>query len=228
MIPTMLFRRESLRAASPRRAVRFTAALGALLLLCACASPASNPGGPDTIQSAFNLDDPIVDGVDIGRLTDAPLRKAVVMQFDRPVNEVFDFLLRDVDVYSDDIMAVSFDNTGSAVPGEVALGSARICTMNNGKTLVEPLVAYAEDRHYAYTTDAERSTLDLPVEDVLLFYTFEEKGTESTLVTVRAHYTPGVFLPMRPVVNALFKRNIDKTFAGAIETLGGRLVRAGN
>ena len=206
--------------------VRIVAAIAALVLLGACASAPSIPqGADDSTVSAYDVRESTVGDVDIAALTDSPLRKVVTMQIDRPVGEVFDFLLREVDVYSEDIMAVAFDNDASAVPGQIALGSVRICTMTNGKRLVEPLVAFSQDRYYAYTTDPERSTMKLPIRDVVLFYTFEEKGPASTLVTVRAHYTPDVFALARPLVNAVFKRNIDKTFAGAIDELGGRFVR---
>lgn len=208
-----------------RRMMQFAGVIGALLLVAGCASSPSAPAGvDDSTVSVYDVRDPIVGDVDISALTDSSLRKAVTMQFDHPVSEVFDFLLQQVDVYSDDIMAVSFDNDASVVPGNIAIGSVRICSLTNGMKLVEPIVAYSEDRYYAYTTNAERSTMKIPIRDVVLFYTFEEKGPSSTLVTVRAHYTPDVFLQVRPFVNALFKRNIDKTFAGAIDKLGGRFV----
>lgn len=208
--------------------IRSMMAIATFLLIGACASAPSIPqGADDSTMSAYDVRNSFVGDVDISTLTDSPLRKVVMMQIDRPVDEVFDFLLQEVDVYSDDIMAVAFDNDSSVVPGQIGLGSVRICTMTNGKRLVEPLVAFSQNRYYAYTTDPERSTMKLPIRDVVLFYTFERKAPASTLVTVRAHYTPDVFAPMRPIVNMLFKRNIDKTFAGAIDELGGRFVRVG-
>lgn len=204
---------------------RVCVVFAATLLVSGCASTAGpSVGSDDFSTSNYDYRSNTVGEIDISTLTASPQRKVVMMQFDRPLPEVFEFLLQQVDVYSDDIMDVEFDNAESATPDTIGQGSVRICTMKKGKKLYEPLVVYKQNEYYAYTTDPKRSTMKLPIRDVLLFYTFEEKGENTTLVTVRAHFMPDVFLPMRPVVNTVFNRNIVKTFAGAIEQLGGRFI----
>ncbi|MEM6782441.1 MAG: SRPBCC family protein [Bacteroidota bacterium] len=200
-------------------------ALAALALLIAgCSSVASVPQADSPrYASAFAYDARTVGGHDLDALTSSPQRAVVMLHVDRPASEVFDFLLAEVDQYDDDIVEVAFDNTGSATPGSRGVGSARLCTFDNGKVLVEPLLVYEPHRFYAYTVDAERSTFGVPIRDVLLFYSFEEPLEGGTLVTVRAHYTPSSFLT-GPVVKPVFNRAIRRAFATAADRLGGVLV----
>ena len=58
---------------------------------------------------------------------------------------MFDFLPREVDAYSDDIVAVALDNSASVEPGEVGTGSVRVCTMSGGRELHEPIVAFDQE-----------------------------------------------------------------------------------
>lgn len=200
-------------------------ALAALALLIAgCSSVASVPQADSPrYASAFAYEDRTVGSYDLDALTSSPQRTVVMMHFDRPASEVFDFLLAEVDQYDDSIVEVAFDNAASETPGSRGVGSARLCTFDNGKVLVEPLLVYEPHRFYAYTVDAERSTFGLPIRDVLMFYSFEERPEGSTLVTVRAHYTPSSGLAS-PVVKTVFNRTVRKTFATAAKRLDGVLI----
>ncbi|MEM6647689.1 MAG: SRPBCC family protein [Bacteroidota bacterium] len=172
--------------------------------------------------SAFEDDARILDRYDLDTLTDSPQRTSVMIHFDHPPKEVFEYLLAEVDQYDDSIVEVTFDNSTSAEPGSRSVGSARLCTFDNGKVLVEPLLVYEPHRFYAYTVDPERSTFRLPIRDVLMFYSFEETA-KGTLVTVRAHYTAKSRIAS-PIVGSVFNRTVRKTFARAAERFGGTLI----
>ncbi|MEM8970595.1 MAG: hypothetical protein AAGD43_00835 [Pseudomonadota bacterium] len=193
-----------------------TLPIGAVFfLLAGCSS------GP-RIDPSNNADGGAIVGQHrVADLTPAPERKVVVLEFDRTVEQIFQPLLAQVELYSDDVVRVDFDHTNSSNPGTFGVGSVRICTFKDGTKLVEPIVAYEENRFYAYTTDAKNSTLSLPVKDVLLFYSFQNLGTAKTRVTVRAHYTATNWW-MSPIVGFAFNRNINSTFASAAKVFGGR------
>ncbi|GAB5521445.1 MAG: hypothetical protein RhofKO_36960 [Rhodothermales bacterium] len=204
-----------------RRAVVFTAlALGALA--CSSTSMVPQQESPEYV-SAYTIDDRSIGTYDLDRLTTSPQRMMVMMHFDQPADEIFPLLLERVDAYDDSIVEVTFDNTASSNGEAIGVGSARVCVFDNGKQLVEPLLVYEPHRFYAYTVNPERSTFNLPIRDVLMFYSFEERPGGGTLVTVRAHYTPKSAIAS-PVVRSVFNRNVTKTFARATEAFGGRMI----
>ena len=203
-----------------------------LLLLAAIGLVAAGCGSsPALIQqsenpdytSAYSPDDRVVGPYDLDAIAEAPQRKVVMMHFDRPVDDVFEFLLTAVDDYDESIVEVTFDHSQSETPGQFGVGTRRTCVFDNGKILVEPLLVYEEDRFYAYTVDAEASTFSIPLRDIVMFYSFEERGPQSTLVTVRAHYTPKIWIAS-PIISSVFKRTVDKTFASATAAFDGRLI----
>ena len=199
--------------------------LAAVVALSACGSVSMVPqSASPAYTSAYAVDDRAIGSHDLDVLTRSKQRGAFMMHFDRPADEVFEFLLTRVDEYSESVVAVAFDHSSSTTPGSFGVGSVRICTFDNGKVLREPLTVYEPHRYYAYTVDSENSTFSIPLRDVLLFYSFEERGTDGTLVTVRAHHTPKIWLAT-PVITGAFNRDVAKTFAGAVEAFGGTLVQ---
>ena len=205
---------------------RLPAALLALALtLTGCASPGTfvSQSESPSYASAYRTDARVVGDYDLDAMSDAPLRKTVRMHFDRPQEDTFTYLLTEVDLYDDSIVEVTFDHSESETPGEFGVGSARICTFDDGKTLYEPILVYEPYEYYAYTTDPERSTMSIPVRDVVMFYQFEGQRDGTTLATVRAHYTPTIWIAS-PVIRSVFNRTVVKTFATATDRFGGRLI----
>ncbi len=196
-----------------------------LFLVAGCNTPMPKikEGGRAAYTSSYSHFSPIVGSYDISQLTKAPLRKIVMMHFDQPVDEVFHTLLTKVDLYSEGVIAVDFEHTNSANTNAFGVGSVRICTFDDKERLFEPLKVYEEHKFYAYTTDASRSSKNIPVEDVLLFYIFEEKGPNQTLVTVRAYYNPNIF-GLGAVVQYAFNRTIHSTFDTATKKFNGRMI----
>ena len=151
--------------------------------------------------------------------TEATPRRVVKMRFDGPAAEVQDHLLRHVDRFDPTIIEVRFDNTSSATPGEIGVGSVRICIFDDGRELHEPILAYEPGIAHAYTVDAEASTFDLPVSEITLLYDFMQ-ADGATEVTVRAFYDPkipGTGVVIEPVLTGTLRR----TFQAAVDTFGG-------
>ena len=151
--------------------------------------------------------------------TQATPRRVVEMRFDGPAIEVQDHLLRHVDRFDPTVVEVRFDNARSATPGEIGVGSVRICVFDDGRELHEPILAYEAGVSHAYTVDAEASTFDLPVSEITLLYDFVE-ADGATEVTVRAFYDPkipGTGVVIEPVLTGTLRR----TFQAAVDTFGG-------
>lgn len=202
------------------------ASLAILSFATACSStPTISASNSTMYQSAYSVSDTSIGSYDLKTLTKAQQRKVVRVSFDNQTNDIFTQLLTQVDLYDEEIEEVNFDHSASEIPGKFGVGSVRICIFRDGKKLYEPIVVYEHNKFYAYTTDQERSSKSLPIKDVLLFYSFEEKTNGSSLVTVRAHYNVKYAL-LSPIINVAFGRVLNKTFSSAAKVFSGHLVNS--
>ncbi|MEM0900872.1 MAG: hypothetical protein AAGI92_13080 [Pseudomonadota bacterium] len=155
-------------------------------------------------------------------ITEATHRRVVEMRFDDAPADILPTLLTRVDLYDNTIAEVRFDHSQSVTPGEMGVGSRRICVFTDGRILVEPLLVYDPPRAYAYTVDAEASTMSLPVSEIVLHYEFRDEGNGAHL-TVNAFYDPaipGTGVVIEPVLTGTLRR----TFQTATEVFGGAYV----
>ena len=153
-------------------------------------------------------------------LTSATLRRIVEVRFDAPPVDALPLLLTRVDRYDPTIAEVRFDHAHSATPGAMGVGSVRICVFTDGRELHEPIIAYDPPHRYAYTVDADASTMALPVSDIALIYDFAPDASGGTHLTVRAHFdpaVPGTGAIIEPVLTGTLRR----TFQTAVATFGG-------
>ena len=155
-------------------------------------------------------------------LTQATYRRIVDVRFEGAPSEVIPNLLTRVDLFDPTIAEVRFDHSQSATPGEMDVGSRRICIFTDGRELVEPLLVYDPPRAYAYTVDADASTMALPVREIVLFYEFQEDG-DGTLVTIHAFYDPRIPGPS-PVLDPVLTGTLRRTFQTAAQVFGGTYI----
>ncbi|WP_299508233.1 hypothetical protein [uncultured Roseobacter sp.] len=151
---------------------------------------------------------------------DITLRRNVSVLFDQAPAEILPLLLTRVDLYDPDIVEVRFDHSQSEIPGQFGVGSRRICVFADGRELVEPLVVYNPPYTYGYTVDAEASTMNLPVSDIVLLYAFEANETGGTDLTVQAYFDPRV-PGTGPVIDPVLTGTLRRTFQTATEIFGG-------
>ncbi|MEO0568085.1 MAG: SRPBCC family protein [Pseudomonadota bacterium] len=170
----------------------------------------SVPAGPVAARDALD---------EAQTLTEATYRRIVEVRFDGAPSDVIPNLLTQVDLFDPTIEEVRFDHSQSATPGEMGVGSRRICIFTDGRELVEPLLVYDPPRAYAYTVDAEASTMALPVREIVLFYEFEEDA-DGTLVTIHAFYDPSIS-GTGPVIEPVLTGTLRRTFQSATEVFGG-------
>ena len=155
-------------------------------------------------------------------LTQAMHRRIVEVRFDGAPLDVIAKLLTRVDLFDPTIQQVRFDHSQSVTPGAMGVGSRRICVFTDGRELVEPLIVYAPPRAYAYTVDADDSTMALPVREIVLFYEFADDGS-GTLVTIHAFYDPKI-PGTGPVIEPVLTGTLRRTFQTAIEVFGGEYI----
>lgn len=153
-------------------------------------------------------------------LTEARHRRTVRMRFDGAPEDVQRQLLTRVDLYDPTIAEVRIDNAGSATLGEIGVGSVRICVFEDGRELHEPILVWEPGRAYAYTVDAEASTMALPVSEIVLVYDFAPAVDGGTDVTVRAFYEPAV-PGTGPIIEPVLTGTLRRTFQTAVDVFGG-------
>ena len=181
----------------------------ALLAAITFSLPAGNVAAEDAFDQAQAL-------------TQATYRRIVEVRFEGAPSEVIPNLLTRVDLFDPTIAEVRFDHSQSATPGEMGVGSRRICIFTDGRELVEPLLVYDPPRAYAYTVDADASTMTLPVREIVLFYEFKEDG-DGTLVTIHAFYDPSI-PGTGPVIEPVLTGTLRRTFQTAVQVFGGAYI----
>ncbi|MEM8974946.1 MAG: SRPBCC family protein [Pseudomonadota bacterium] len=152
-------------------------------------------------------------------LTTATFRRVIEVRFDAPPVDIIPLLLTRVDLFDPTIAEVRFDHSESITPGELNIGSRRICIFTDGRELVEPILVYNPPHTYAYTVDAEASTMTLPVSDIVLSYAFEPDG-DGSLLTVSAFYDPSI-PGTGPVIEPVLTGTLRRTFQTAADVFGG-------
>ncbi|MEM9771291.1 MAG: hypothetical protein AAF889_06790 [Cyanobacteria bacterium P01_D01_bin.73] len=152
--------------------------------------------------------------------TEATLRRIIEMRFDAPPSEMLPQLLTRVDLYDSTVVEVRFDHSLSKTPGEMGVGSRRICMFADGRELVEPLLVYEPPYAYGYTVDSEASTLPLPVREIVLLYDFTETQTGGAKLTVRAFYDPRV-PDTGAIIEPVLTGTLRRTFQTATNVFGG-------
>lgn len=157
--------------------------------------------------------------VAVQSLTSATFRRVIEVRFDVPPMEMVPLLLTRVDLFDPTIAEVRFDHSESITPGELNVGSRRICIFTDGRQLVEPILVYNPPHTYAYTVDADASTMTLPVADIVLSYAFEPDGDGSRL-TVSAFYDPSI-PGTGPVIEPVLTGTLRRTFQTAADVFGG-------
>ena len=137
------------------------------------------------------------------------------------IDEVFTFLLERLDLFISDARRVAFDHNNAEVPGALGVGSERRTTMANQRTLVQRMLHVASPTAFAYFTDMEQSTLEVPITYSVTYYqlTKQENGAVDVRVSV-------VFKPKSRVIGPLvrlgFKRGMNRDFKKAAAYLNAK------
>lgn len=127
-----------------------------------------------------------------------------------PPDYVFNFLLRRVPEYSTDASALRFADPAS----DVGVGSERITVMAGGDLLSQRILRYEPVTEYAYFTDIQRSSVDIPLRYSIGHYRFQETENGGTEVWVSVVFEPSSRL-FAFLVRSAFNRALKRDFQRA-------------
>lgn len=146
-------------------------------------------GSQQKFLSRESLDSYTFNDQYLGKHVVAPLQLVQTLQFDQSPDEVFDWVTSGNARWSRSIERLTWDHGSSQVPGTLNVGSVRRCDFVGGAgTAYERVLAFEENRLFAYDLDPQRSTAPLPIKDFFVIWTLEDKGADGTLVVARMYY----------------------------------------
>lgn len=139
-------------------------------------------------------------------------------EINAPIEFVFEFLSQRVQDYTDDATAVSFVHDNFSSENSPGVGSLRITTMENGEQLVQRFLRYDPPTAYAYITDMEASTIDVPLSYSLASYELADINNEGTLLQVSVVYRASSRL-LSFFVSRAFNSALENDFETAVELI---------
>ena len=152
---------------------------------------------------------------------DAELKRTIVnpdnstaIKVDQPIGLVFDALLSRLAEYTENITRIDFDHSSAADPATLSIGSERITTMDDGRKLVQRIIIFEPPNRFAYFTDMSLSTVNVPIDYSIGYYTFAEQSDGKTAATVAVAYKPSSRLTAF-LVRLGFNRALSKDFGKA-------------
>ncbi|MDG1026082.1 MAG: hypothetical protein P8N94_03780 [Gammaproteobacteria bacterium] len=152
---------------------------------------------------------------------DAELERTIVnpdnstaIKVDQPIGLVFDALLSRLAEYTENITRIDFDHSSAADPATLSIGSERITTMDDGRKLVQRIIIFEPPNRFAYFTDMSLSTVNVPIDYSIGYYTFAEQSDGKTAATVAVAYKPSSRLTAF-LVRLGFNRALSKDFEKA-------------
>ena len=152
---------------------------------------------------------------------DAELERTIVnpdnstaIKVDQPIGLVFDALLSRLAEYTENITRIDFDHSSAADPATLSIGSERITTMDDGRKLVQRIIIFEPPNRFAYFTDMSLSTVNVPIDYSIGYYTFAEQSDGKTAATVAVAYKPSSRLTAF-LVRLGFNRALSKDFGKA-------------
>ena len=152
---------------------------------------------------------------------DAELERTIVnpdnstaIEVDQPIGIVFDALLSRLAQYTQNITRIDFDHSSAAYPTALSIGSERITTMDDGRKLVQRIIIFEPPNRFAYFTDMSLSTVNVPIDYSIGYYTFAEQSDGKTAATVAVAYKPSSRLTAF-LVRLGFNRALSKDFEKA-------------
>ena len=152
---------------------------------------------------------------------DAELERTIVnpdnstaIEVDQPIGLVFDALLSRLAEYTENITRIEFDHSSAADPTTLSIGSERITTMDDGLKLVQRIIIFEPPNRFAYFTDMSLSTVNVPIDYSIGYYTFAEQSDGKTAATVAVAYKPSSRLTAF-LVRLGFNRALSRDFEKA-------------
>jgi hypothetical protein len=136
----------------------------------------------------------------------------------QPIDIVFDALLTKLADYSENIENISFDHRARVNSQGLGVGSLRITTLEDGTQLVQRIIVFDPPRSFAYFTDLSLSTVRVPIDYSIGYYSFNELQNGLVSAKVSVVYRPSSRLTSF-LVKIGFNRALSRDFEKAEEYL---------
>lgn len=120
--------------------------------------------------------------------TQADPDSEVTLTINAPREFVFEFLTRRVHEYVADAHGIEFDHSNSVEAKQLAQGSTRTITMDNGEALLQRFLRFDPPNSYAYFVDMDRSTIEAPLDYSISRYELSEIDSDTTQLRTAAVY----------------------------------------
>jgi hypothetical protein len=169
-----------------------------------------------SVSAAEALTDETI-AAELQRATNDP-DSAVEYQVDRGPQELFEFLLDKLAEYSEEVVSIDFDHSQSAEPGSLGAGSERIVHLSDGSFIVHRFLQVDPPTSFAYLTDMESSTADIPIDYSIVHYQLSEIGDEQSQMRVAATFRPSSRL-LSMFIRQAFDSALEADFSKVQELL---------
>ncbi len=143
---------------------------------------------------------------------------SVTFEVDAPPDVVFRFLTDRVHDYANDATAVEFDHRNSLTPDNLDSGSVRITTMKSNEQLVQRFIHYNPSTSYAYFTDMEASSVDVPLQYSIAYYQLTSIANEKTRLKISVVYKSSSRW-LSYFVSRAFNSALENDFEAAVELI---------
>ena len=156
----------------------------------------------------------VIGDLNVDKYTDAPWIATVRKIIPAPAGDVWSTLVEEERMrdWASMVRRVEFDNSNSAVPGEIGSGSVRIFTLVGGLRTLELIQLWEPPHRFAYTT------FGIPlVRGQLGIFEVESLNDRSAAFTI--HQFVHVPRPLRPLLRAILERLANR-FVGLFEANG--------
>ena len=142
----------------------------------------------------------------------------VIIPIAAPMDFVFDFLTRQLNQYVTNAISVNFDHTLGVSSNILSVGSHRIIIMENGDKLVQRFLQYQRPFGFAYLTDMEKSTVEVPLNYSISKYELTDVGDSRTILKVAIVYKSSSRL-LAFFVRRAFNSALQRDFERAAEVI---------
>jgi len=149
----------------------------------------------------------------------------IVLTIDASREFVFNFLTRHVHEYVAEARSIDFDHSNSNETDELAAGSVRTITLDNGETLLQRFLHFDPPHSYAYFVDMDRSTIDVPLEYSISRYELSEIDAGTTQLRTAAVYRSSTRL-LAYFVRRGFNNAIQDEFSAAVTMIESEYLKS--
>jgi len=174
-----------------------------------------------SLNTKYPIEEKIVGGYDMSRLSEAPLRALLIAKLDLPRQDAFDLMLSGLHKWFPNLEEFTWSNTRN---GKIVVGSVRTGKYKGDK-MVE-YVRYIKPGHfYVYQIDLDKTEKFIPISNHMGVFTVEELPNHSSLVIWRQYFDSRIPLMGSFVAWIMEDWVAQGAFDNLVEIYGGQRIK---